>query len=284
METRLKDSPHAAKTDPTTRGEAPWVDCHAHVYTLAMPLAAGAWHKPEHEAPVEAFIATLDAHGVDRAVLAAASIHGTFNDYAIEACRRDPRLRTTVIIDPDTDRPTLQQMARDGVVGVRLQWRNRQDLPDLRSPVFRQMLGHIADLDWHVQLHDDSVRLPAHLDALEASGVKIVVDHFGRPDPVLGTACPGFQRLLRSLETGRTWVKLSAGFRLASSELAAQCAQELLKHGGPQRLLWGSDWPFTAFEATARYGDALDSLARWVPDPLARRQIASQTPLELYFQ
>lgn len=284
METRLKDSPHAAATDPTAKGDTPWVDCHAHVYTLSMPLAAGAWHKPAHEAPVEDFIAALDAHGVERAVLAAASIHGTFNDYAIEACRRYPRLRTTVIIDPGTDETNLQQMARDGVVGVRLQWRNRQDIADLRSPAYRRLLARIAGLGWHVQLHDDSARLPAHLDALEASGVKIVVDHFGRPDPVLGAACPGFQRLLRSFDTGRTWVKLSAGFRLASAQLAVQCARELLKHGGPQRLLWGSDWPFTAFEATARYGDALDSLARWVPDPAARRQIASQTPLELYFQ
>ena len=32
-----------------------------------------------------------------------------------------------------------------------------------------------------------------------------------------------------------------------------------------------------------RYGQALDSLARLVPDPVARRQIGSQTPLELYF-
>jgi predicted TIM-barrel fold metal-dependent hydrolase len=283
METRLKESTDAARPDSTIVGDAPWVDCHAHVYTLSMPLAAGAWHKPEHEAPVEEFIATLDTHGVDRAVLAAASIHGTFNDYAIDACRRYPRLRTTVIIEPDTHWPALQQMARDGVVGVRLQWRNRQDIPDLRSAGCKRLLGRIADLDWHVQLHDDSARLPAHLDALEAAGVKIVVDHFGRPDPVRGIDCPGFQRLLRSVETGRTWVKLSAGFRLASSELAGQCARELLKHAGPRRLLWGSDWPFAAFESTTRYGDALDSLARLVPDPAARRQIGSQTPLELYF-
>lgn len=283
METRLKESKHAAMPAPVIMADAPWVDCHAHTYTLAMPLASGAWHKPQHAAPVEEFIATLDAHGVDRAVLAAASIHGTFNDYAIEACRRYPRLRTTVIIELDTDWPTMQQMARDGVVGVRLQWRNRRDIPDLQSPDCKRLLGRIADLGWHVQLHDDSVRLPAHLNALEAAGVKIVVDHFGRPDPVLGIDCPGFQRLLRSVQTGRTWVKLSAGFRLASTELAEQCACELLKHAGAQRLLWGSDWPFTAFESATRYGDTLDSLARLVPDPVARRRIGNQTPLELYF-
>jgi predicted TIM-barrel fold metal-dependent hydrolase len=283
METRLDERQHAAIGSATAQDCAPWVDSHAHVYTLSMPLAAGAWHKPEHEARVEDFIATLDAHGVDRAVLAAASIHGTVNDYVIEACRRYPRLRATVIVEPDTAWSTLQQMARDGVVGVRLQWRNRQDVPDLRSPGYRQLLSRIADLGWHVQLHDDSVRLPAYLDALEAAGVKIVVDHFGRPDPVRGTDCPGFQRLLHSVEAGRTWVKLSAGFRLASSELAAQCAHELLKRG-PHRLVWGSDWPFAAFESSTRYGDALNSLAQWVPDPVARRHIASQTPLELYFQ
>lgn len=264
-------------------GDVPAVDCHAHVYTLSMPLAPGAWHAPEHAAPLGDFIATLDAHGVQRAVLAAASIHGTYNDYALEACRRHPRLRTTVILEPDTDDAVMQQMARSGVVGVRLQWRNRHDLPDLRSPLYTRWLGRIADLGWHVQLHDDSVRLAAHLDTLESAGVKIVVDHFGRPDPVRGVDCPGFKRLLKSVATGRTWVKLSAGFRLGSFELAERCAQQLLRHAGPQRLLWGSDWPFTAFESTVRYGRELDSLSRLVPDPVARRQIGCQTPDELFF-
>ena len=41
----------------------------------------------------------------------------------------------------------------------------------------------------------------------------IVVDHMGRPDPRLGVGAPGFQALVRALQGGRTWSKLSAPYR-----------------------------------------------------------------------
>ncbi|MBX3620385.1 MAG: amidohydrolase family protein [Rhizobacter sp.] len=276
----------------------PLVDAHAHVFSAHTPLAPGAWHRPAAEATVEQFLAVLDAHGVQRAVLAAASIYGTNNDDALEACR-NPRLRTTVILDPGCPASTLRAMAASGVVGVRLQWRNVAETPDLSSPVWQQCLRRMVELDWHVELHDDSARLARPLELLEAAGVKIVVDHFGRPDARQGTRCPGFQRLLRSVETGRTWVKLSAGFRLATpglaveaaqalaveaaQALAVEAAQALLRHAGPERLMWGSDWPFAAFESTMSYDQALAGLAAWVPDAEDRRRIGSDTPLAFYF-
>ena len=81
----------------------PLVDTHAHVYTLDMPLSGSAWHKPPNEAPVAAYLAELDTHGVRYAVLAATSLYDDYNDYQIEAVRRHRRLRTTVIIPPTTD-------------------------------------------------------------------------------------------------------------------------------------------------------------------------------------
>lgn len=266
---------------PPTHIDAPVVDCHAHVWHQDMPLAATAWHRPPGEATIEQYVATLDAHGVTFAVLAAASIYGTCNEYAIEACRRHERLRTTVILEPDTPPRHMRELAAKGVVGVRLQLRNVSDVPDLASPEYRLFLRRAADLGWHVHVHDDAHRLPDYLDTLEAAGVDLVVDHFGRPDR--GTDDPGFQRVLRSVEKGRTWVKLSASFRLPTEELRVQATSELLRHAGPERLLWGSDWPFAAFETTMDYGQAVASLHRLVPDPAARRRIGCETPLKLYF-
>ena len=266
-----------------TPHEAPVVDAHAHAFTLDMPLTPGAWHKPPAAAPIEDYLAELDRHGVLFGVLAAASIFRTYNDYAIEACRRHRRLRTTVILPPETPAGELKAMARDGVVGVRFQWRHVKDVPDLGSAEYRVFLRRIADLGWHVHLHDDSFRLPPCIDALEAAGVDIVVDHFGRPDAQRGLACAGFQRVLQSVQKGRTWVKLSSAFRLASRELADEAAAVLLREAGPQRLLWGSDWPFAAFESSVDYAQTLADLARWVPDAAARRRIGCETPLKLYF-
>lgn len=263
--------------------DAPLVDTHAHLYTLDMPLNANAWHSPAHDASVERYLSVLDEHGVQFAVLAAASIYGDYNDYHIRACRQHPRLRTTIIAHPQLDMYTLEQMKDDGVVGMRLQWRHVKERPDLSTTEYRRLLRRVADLDWHVHLHDDSHRLPETIHLLEQAGVKLVIDHFGRPNEEYGLAAAGFQAVLRSIDKGKTWVKLSAGFRLPSEEFARQCAAELLKSAGPERLLWGSDWPFVAFEDRVRYADTISAFARWVPDAQARRKIAGETALKLYF-
>jgi predicted TIM-barrel fold metal-dependent hydrolase len=274
--------------------DPPVVEAHAHIFTPDMPVADSAWMKPTYAFTAEDYLRVLDAHGVHFGVIAGISIFGTYNDYMIAQLRRQPRLRGTVNIDPATDRYTLERMKADGVVGVRLQLSRRKELPDLGSEVYRLLLRRVRDLDWHVHLALEGRLLPAVLPALEASGVRIVLDHFGHPDPVEGLANEGFNAMLRSLDTGRTWVKLSAGYRLTwqsqgqgtpdprAMALASEAAARLLQTAGPERLLWGSDCPFVGHESSLTYGDALRSLEEWVPSPRARRQI-SDTALKLYF-
>jgi predicted TIM-barrel fold metal-dependent hydrolase len=261
----------------------PLVDCHAHVWTSDMPLSGSAWHKPPGDASVEEYLAALDQHGVRFGVLAAASLYDDYNDYQIEAVRRHRRLRTTVILPPSADPYVMRMMKADGVVGVRLQWRTLNETPDITTSEYRRFLRRVADLDWHVHLNDVGPRLPPTIASLEQAGVKLVIDHFGRPDPATGINGAGFQAMLRSIERGRTWVKLSGGYRQEPPSAAATYARELLKRAGPERLLWGSDWPFAAFEDKVRYADTVAALAEWVPDPAARRVIGGETPLLLYF-
>ncbi len=124
--------------------------------------------------------------------------------------------------------------------------------------------------------------------------MKIVIDHFGHPDPQLSASCPGFQAVLRSIERGRTWAKLSAAYRLTWAEpgqtrrdprsvsLAREVARTLLINAGPERLVWGSDCPFVGHEATISFRETLDELVDWAPDARTRRTL-SDTALKLYF-
>ena len=268
---------------PITRVDAPLVDTHAHVYTRDMPLSGSAWHRPPHDAPVEDYLAALDANGVAYGVLAAASLYDDYNEYQINAVRAHPRLRTTVIIPPTTDPYVMRQMKADGVVGVRLQWRTVANPPDITTPDYRRFIRRVADLDWHVHLNDMGPRLGPTIERLEAAGVRIVIDHFGRPDPAKGVNCEGFQAMLRATQRGRTWVKLSGGYRQEPPEAAVTYARALLREAGPERLMWGSDWPFAAFEDSVTYEATVASLRDWVPDSLARRIIGGETPLRFYF-
>jgi predicted TIM-barrel fold metal-dependent hydrolase len=260
----------------------PLVDCHAHVYTRDMPAADTAWHLPPHDATIEDYIATLDAHGVHFAILAAASIYGDYNDYALEAVRRYKRLRTTVIVDPAIDPYAMQRMSDAGVVGIRFQFRNVAEPPDLTSYIYRRLMRRAADLGWHIHLHDEGPRLASFIEPILAAGPRLVIDHFGRPDPAHGERAPEFQAVLRAVEAGRTWVKMSADFRIATPELARDLGASLLRHAGTERLLWGSDWPFAAYEDRMTYAKALANFETIVPD-VSHRRAMDRTALKLYF-
>ena len=264
--------------------DVPLVDCHAHVYTTDMPLSATAWHHPPADATIEQYIAALDQHGVRYAVMAAASLYDDYNEYMIESTvKHKHRLRTTAIVKPSIDPYVMRMMRDDGVVGVRLQWRNVKNLPDITSAEYRKFFRRVRDLDWHVHINQTGDLLEAPLAALDVAGVKIVVDHFGHPQKGQGAACVGQQAILRAVAKGRTWVKLSAAYRLESLDIAAACARELVKNCGAERLLWGSDWPFAAFEDKVTYADTLAAFKRCVPDETARRIIGGETALKLYF-
>jgi len=278
--------------------DAPIVDCHAHIFLEDMPVSRTAWTQTEYAFTAQDFLDTLDRHGVHFGILSGLSITGNYNDYMIAELRRHKRLRGTAIVAPGTDRYVLERMREDGVVGIRLQLARQSQLPDFRDDDYRLLFRRVRDLGWHVHVAIEGPHLRQVLDALNETGVDVVIDHFGHPDPAAPLQCDGFAAMLASIELGRTWVKLSAGFRLlgtsawsgtASADpdadadaIASEVAGELLRRVGPQRLLWGSDCPFVGYESRISYGYALERLRAWVPDPAVRAEM-SRTALKLYF-
>jgi predicted TIM-barrel fold metal-dependent hydrolase len=259
------------------------VDAHAHVFLKDMPHVADPRHRITWDFSVEQYLKVLDEHGVERAVIAAASPYGDYNDYAIASVKANKaRLRGTVILQTSVERIVLEAMKVDGIVGVRLPFISLKTLPDLAAFEWQRTLRRIRDLGWHVHLHLDGPRLPQVLPALEACGVNLVVDHFGRPDPKLGIRCAGFQGLLRLMENGRTWVKVSGIYRLGRAECASY-GRELLRVHGPGRLLWASDCPFVGNEKVASYRETIDAVLEWVPVGPARDAVFAQNALALCF-
>lgn len=262
---------------------SPLVDAHFHLWRADLPLTDEAWHKDARDATTEQFLAILDRHGVVFGVVAAASLHGTYNDYVRSALKAHRRLRATAIVTPDFDVYRLERMAADGFVGMRLVWGIRDEVPDLRSAPYRLLLRRIADLGWHVHLTDRPERFATTMATLEAAGIPIVVDHLGLFDTPEGVNGEAFRALMAAVERGRTWVKLSGGFRFASPDDARAYARALVSLTGGERLMWGSDWPFAAFEDTVTYADTLRAFEDWVPDDAVRRRIGGVNALKLYF-
>ncbi|MFJ3464492.1 amidohydrolase family protein [Achromobacter spanius] len=262
------------------------VDSHAHVFRQGLALANTRRHTPDYDATLAEYLGLLDAHGMSHGVLVQPSFLGTDNSHLVEALRAAPaRLRGVAVVAQDAAEAELQALADAGVVGIRLNLFGL-DTPDLRTPAWQALLARVNALGWHVEVHLQAARLDGVLPALLAAGCRIVVDHFGRPEPALGVSDAGFQYLLRQADSGRVWVKLAAPYRnwaapacAASGRLATQ---QLLDAYTPERLMWGSDWPHTEHRHLASYTAATQWLDAWIDDPAQRRTVLADTPLRLF--
>lgn len=260
------------------------VDGHAHCFVRGLKLAEGRRYAPDYDAPVAAYLAMLDAHGLTHGVLVQPSFLGTDNSYLLAALRTAPqRLRGIAMLEPDASADAMAELAAAGVVGVRLNLLGKDD-PDLMAEPWRTHLKRIADAGWQVELQCEAGRLPGLLPPLLACGATIVVDHFGRPDPWLGGDDPGFHSLLGAAVFPQVWVKLSGAYRLGANgeRLARRAASELGEAFGPGRLVWGSDWPHTQFERSARTGAALAALETWLPNATLRTRVLGANAARLF--
>lgn len=258
----------------------PVVDAHAHIFTQNMPLNDEPRHSPNYDFTVENYIQTLDKHKVTYGVIAAASPWSDYNDYIIDSVKNDPRLRGTVIVKPSVEKYILEFMKRDGIVGVRLPFIGLKEKPDLKSFEYRRLLKRIAELDWHVHLHVEGDYLCELLPLLEASGVKIVVDHMGRMNSVTGENKKAFEALVSSVNNGRTWVKTSCAYRIG--EGAENIFSALLDHVSHERLLWASDCPFVGKENEITYQETIDWFFERISNEDSQRKIFSDNALKFY--
>ena len=263
------------------------IDTHAHVFRRGLKLADVRRYAPDYDATPEDYLRQLDHNGISHGVLIQPSFLGTDNSYVLEALRKYPvRLRGVAVVQPNIAKTALVDMDREGIVGIRLNLMGLP-VPDFRSDPWPSLLRTVVDLGWHVELHRHAADLAKIVDVLLKSGVNIVLDHFGLPDQKLGVNDPGFRSLLASAESSRrVWLKLSGLYRNGAAgvgEKNTMGAIPLLRQSfGVDRLVWGSDWPHTAFEKVMEYSKARAHLDMWLPDKEERKTVLVDTPARLF--
>lgn len=266
----------------TRRLPAGAVDCHAHVIKLNQPLISDRHSEPAAEATVQDYLAQLDAHGVQFGLLTAPSFYGPNNAVILSAiAEARGRLRGTATVEPTIAESDLASLQEQGICGVRLNWVKRDALPDINSPAYRSLLSKAHNLGLHVELYLEGEHLPAILKAVNASGARLVVDHFGNPGGEAGENSEGFLALLDAIEAGNTWVKLSAPFRLRGSN-PTKLAEKIIAYSDGARALWATDWPWVGHEQHIRYEQCIDSLYECVPDETTRNRILTTNAYEAF--
>lgn len=258
------------------------IDTHAHVFHRGLKLAPGRRYAPDYDAPLSLYLEQLDRNGMTHGVLVQPSFLGTDNSYLVACLKQSSgRLRGIAVVDPTITADELRTLDRAGVVGIRLNLVG-QPLPDLVAAEWKALLGNVKSMGWQVEVQRNASGLASLAPQLLDHGITVVVDHYGLPDPKLGVADPGFQSVLKLGAMRNVWVKISAPYRNgATGEEFAKAAHPLLRNAyGLDRLLWGSDWPHTQFEATQSYDQNRQFLDVLIVDKSERAQVlASPRPL-----
>ncbi|MFE0132318.1 amidohydrolase family protein [Streptomyces sp. NPDC059037] len=268
-----------------TAEPAAWmVDAHHHVWDLS--VRDQDWITGDALAPIRRDFSLADLLPEARAAKVAATVVVQTVTVAEETpellalAAADPGLVAGVVGWTDLTRPDVADAlaelcelpGRQYLVGIRHQVQGEPDPRWLLRPDVRRGLNAIADRG----LAYDLVVLPHQLPAcVEASRqhpeLTFVLDHLGKPPIASGDLEPWASDVRALAELPNTVCKLSGLVTEADPKSwtvddLRPYADTVLEAFGPDRLMFGSDWPVCTLAAS--YGEVTD-LARELTDSLS---------------
>lgn len=282
----LAQPPDPHPKTPTLRCPPGAIDCHVHLFgpKAIYPFDPGSKYISDDRLP-EHQIALQDRLGIARAVVVSGGGYGPSTTHLehVLAAYRD-RFLGVALLPESATAADIRRLDRLGVRAARfVSPRHGGNLPQF-SP---QVAARVGAFGWHVQYYPYRTELGEIWRTLLDLPTEIVLDHFGHVPAEDGVDQPAFGAILRLLDTGRVWVKLSGPMRCTSEEppypSVAPLARALVAHR-PDRLIWGSDWPHVNMNdrTMPNDGDLLDLLLDWVPDGATRNRILADNPAQLF--
>ena len=257
-------------------------DCHVHIYeperfALTQQIARASWSDYRN---------VQQRLGLERAVLVQANGYGFDIRCLLDALSQaGDAARGIAVIKPDITDEQLVELHRNGVRGVRFML-----IPTAHGALGWEALepisARIAELGWVINLQVDGRLLADYEQRLRALPSALSIDHTGKFLEPVGTDHIGFKSLLRLLDTGNVWVKVSAPYETSKTgaphyEDVSQLARALVQIH-PDRCLWASNWPHPGRDPMPDDLAMLDLLSEWAPDSLIRRKILVDNPAQLY--
>jgi predicted TIM-barrel fold metal-dependent hydrolase len=267
--------------------DRPKVDSHCHVLDPArFPYGDAIPYHPAGQelGTADYFQHVMAAYGVRHALLVGPnSGYGTDNRCLLDAIARgEGRFKGIAVVPSDTGRAALAALQAQGIVGIAFN-------PALHGSAYYQdigpLLAHMESLGLFAQLQVSNDQLLDFLPLIQATGIRILIDHCGRPDLSAGTQAAGLQALLALADTGRATIKLS-GFAKYSGQVfpfedARAHTRLLMDRFGPAHCLWASDWPYLRAPYRMDYGTLLRLAESWF-SPEELQAILWDTPTQLF--
>jgi predicted TIM-barrel fold metal-dependent hydrolase len=261
--------------------------CDAHTHVFDTRFAAGPSPYALPPADLATHAAMRDRLGTRRAVLVQPVAYGRDPACLLDALARgEGRLRGVMIADETVTDATLEAWHDAGIRALRF--------VEMQAPAgggrypgsigfdsLRILAPRLRALGWQAHLWAGAAQFSELLPGLLPLGVPLVLDHFGMPD---GPDDPAFAALLPHLRDGGIWVKLAlCRVKLGGAPIdALRPLQDALVAANPNRLLWGSDWPFVRMDPPPDPQAMLDFCLDWLGDTGLIRRILVDNPQSLF--
>lgn len=276
---------HHAPSFATPKGMC---DTHFHLFgdVARYPLSARRSYTPGPGSDEPAYLAMAASVGIERMVVVQASVYGTDNRCLVDAVARFglDRARGVCAIEPDVDEAELQRLHAAGIRGVRFITLVQGGAP---LDKLKAIAARIAPLGWFIQMYVPSSTWHELESVIAQLPVPVIADHMGRVMADAGPNDPGLAAILRLVDAGRAWVKLSSPYRLSMAgppyaDLA--WLPRLYVQHAPERCVWATDWPHP--EPPDGHmpdaGDLVDLMRDWAPDAAVRDRILAGNAATLY--
>lgn len=284
---RVKGGPRPL-SGPAPRLAAPkgTVDTHIHFYDARYPKHAKGPAPPAEAATVEDYRRLQKWLGIERAVVVQPNAYGNDNRATLDAVAALglDRARAVVVVDPDTPDAELERLTKAGARGVRIMCLGGY----LQWDVMDKVIARVAAFGWHPIVQFDGREFVEREAQLARIKGDYVIDHTGKFLEPVRTDTPAFKTLLRLVERGNCYVKLSAPYETSKSGPPhysdVGVLAKALARTAPERMLWASNWPHVSMSRANYPDDAnlLDLLVEWAPDDAAIRKILVDNPSRLY--
>ena len=267
-------------------------DTHAHVFGPYdhFPLADPRPYTPA-SAPKDHYFAMLDAVGFERGVLVHGGANGWDHRAMLDAIATTPeRLRGIGVMPADASSEKLKELDAGGVRGLRFTevagpTASQSFAGRVGFDALSELAPRMRQLGWHAVLWANTTSIESASDFLRQLGLPIVIDHLGYFDVTKGVDDAAFRSLLSLVEDGVAWVKLTA-FRNSKSPPGYEDVRpfhDAMVRANPDRLLWGSDWPFLGMNVNRPdVGELLSLLDEWLNDDDLRQRVLVRNPAALY--
>jgi D-galactarolactone isomerase len=259
-------------------------DTHMHFYDEKIPAAPGTFLPGTFA--VREYRELQKRLGLERVIVVQANAYADDNTVAVNAMKELGKgAKGVAVVKPSVKDAELERLTKAGMCAVRIMTLHGGMLG---FDVMDEVVARVHPHGWHANIQLDGRELPKYEAQIKRLPGKFVIDHTGKFLEPVAPDHAAFRSLLKLVDTGRCWVKLSAPYETSKSgapkyEDVGKLAKALVKHA-PERMMWASNWPHPSARKPAPPSDEdlLELLADWAPDPKVQKKILADNPAELY--